>query len=40
MKLRDANLETNEKNSFTYPGSSILFSFYENTSRLLLPKSP
>ena len=33
MKLRDANLETNEKNSFTYPGSCILFSFYENTSR-------
>ena len=39
MKLRDANLQVNEKNSFTYPPSCILPSFSKNTSRLLLPKS-
>ena len=33
MKLRDANLQVNEKNSFTNPPS-----FSKNASRLLLPK--
>ena len=39
MKLRDANLQVNEKNSFTHSPSCILPSFSKNTSRLLLPKS-
>ena len=38
MKLRDANLQFNEKNSFTNPPSCILPSFSKNASRLLLPK--
>ena len=38
MKLRDANLQVYEKNSFTYPPSCILPSFSKNASRLLLPK--
>ena len=38
MKLRDANLQVNEKNSFTNPPSCILPSFSKNASRLLLPK--
>ena len=39
MKLRDANLQVNDKNSFTHPPSYILHSFSKNTSRLLFPKS-
>ena len=39
MKLRDANLQVNEKISFTHPPSCILPSFFKNTSRLFLPKS-
>ena len=31
MKLRDANLQVNEKNSFTHPPSYILSSFSQNT---------
>ena len=38
MKLRDANLQVNEKNSFANPPSCILPSFSKNASRLLLPK--
>ena len=38
MKLRDANLQVYEKNSFTYPPSCILPLFSKNASRLLLPK--
>ena len=38
MKLRDANLQVNEKNSFTNRPSCILPSFSKNASRLLLPK--
>ena len=38
MKLRDANLQVNEKNSFTNRPSCILPSFSQNASRLLLPK--
>ena len=38
MKLRDANLQVNKKNSFTHPHSCILPSFSKNTSRLPLPK--
>ena len=38
MKLRDANLQVNEENSFTHPSSCILPSFSQNTSWLLLPK--
>ena len=38
MKLRDANLQVNEKNSFTNCPSCILPSFSKNASRLLLPK--
>ena len=33
-----ANLQVNEKNSFTHPSSCILPSFSQNTSELLLPK--
>ena len=32
MKLRDTNLQVNEKNSYTYPPSCILPSFSQNTS--------
>ena len=39
MKFRDANLQVDEKSSFTHPPSCILPSFSKNTSRLLLPKS-
>ena len=39
MKLQDASLQVNEKNSFTHSPSCILPSFSKNTSRLLLPKS-
>ena len=39
MKLRDANLQVNEKSSFTHPPSCTLSSFSKNTSRLLLPRS-
>ena len=39
MKLRDANLQVNEKNYFTHPPSCTLSSFSKNTSRLLLPRS-
>ena len=38
MKLRDANLQVNEKNSFTNPPSCILLSFSKNAPRLLLPE--
>ena len=38
MKLRDTNLQVNEKNSFTYPPSCILPSFSENAPWLLFPK--
>ena len=38
MKLRDANRQVNEENSFTNPPSCILPSFSKNASRLLLPK--
>ena len=37
MKLRDANLQINQKNSFTNPPSCILPSFSKNASLLLLP---
>ena len=33
-----ANLQVNEKNSFTHPSSRILPSFSQNKSELLLPK--
>ena len=39
IKLRDANLQTNEKTSFTHPPSCIFLSFSKNTTWLLLPKS-
>ena len=39
MKLRDANLQVQEKNSFTHPPSCIQPSFFKNTSGLLLLKS-
>ena len=39
MKFRDANLQVDEKSSYTHPPSCILPSFSKNTSRLLLPKS-
>ena len=32
MMLREANLQVNEKKSFTHPPSSILPSFSRNTS--------
>ena len=38
MKLRDANLQVNKKNSFTNPPSGIWPSFSKNASRLILPK--
>ena len=38
MKLRDANLQVYEKNSFTYPPSCILPSFSKNASRLLFQR--
>ena len=38
MKLRDANLQVNEKNLFINPPSCILPSFSKIASRLLLPK--
>ena len=38
MKFRDANLQVDEKSSFTHRPSCILPSFSKNTSRLLLPK--
>ena len=38
MRLQDANLQVNEKNSFTNPPSCILPSFSKNASRLLLLK--
>ena len=38
MKLRDANLQVYEKNSFIYPPSGILRLFSKNASRLFLPK--
>ena len=31
MKLRDVNLQVNEKNSFTHSPSCILLSFSQNT---------
>ena len=39
MKLWDANLRNNKKNSFAHRPSCILPSFSKNNSRLLLPKS-
>ena len=38
MKLRDANFQVCENNSFAYPPSCILPSFSKNASRLLPPK--
>ena len=38
MKLRYANLQVSEKNSFTNRPSCILPSFSKNAIRLLLPK--
>ena len=38
MKLREANLQVYEKNSFTHPPSCILLLFSRNASRLVLPK--
>ena len=38
MKLRDANLLVNDKNSFTHPPSYVLPSFSKNTSRFHFPK--
>ena len=38
MKLRDANLQVYEKNSFTDPPSRVLPSFSKNASGLILPK--
>ena len=35
MKLRDANLQVYEENSFTHPPSRILPSFPQNASQLL-----
>ena len=35
MKLRDANLQVYEENSFTHPPSCILPSFPQNASQLL-----
>ena len=39
MKLRDANLQVNKKNSSTHPPSCIFLSFSKNKSRLHLRKS-
>ena len=39
MKFGDANLQVNEKSSFTDPPSCILPLFSKNTPRLLLPKN-
>ena len=39
MKFRDANLQVDEKSSFTHSPSCILPSFSKNISQLLLPKS-
>ena len=38
MKLRDASLQVYKKHSFTHPPSWILSSFFQNASRLPLPK--
>ena len=35
MKLRDANLQVNEKNSFTHPPPCVLPSFSYTSARLL-----
>ena len=35
MKLRDVNLQVNEKNAFRYPPSCILPSFSQNASSKL-----
>ena len=35
MKLRDVNLQVNEKNAFRYPPSCVLPSFSQNASSKL-----